>query len=265
MKRQTVKVRNYLDGLALGALVSTLLFLVLFMVLDFHLDDDKWVSLLGNIVVALFSSGAALIALRGIRLQVSQAAKREEDRRERSLAAARAMLPATLSELCQIALNNMRLRFETGGEPIGIDLPPPTDFHPLPDHVIPILKDVIQHADPISQERLSNILRHFQVLQARRVGADISTIAPNNGDVSSVPDHNAISDAMSWAVVYSLVADAFGYARGSQSSIPESVNADRVREAFIHGGVVLESYPNVENILNIRSAEGRLDIDWTHE
>src|SRR5690606_10073919 len=103
--------RNYVDGLALGAFAATLVFLIIFMLIDLRLGNDDWISFFGNILVALFSIGAALLALQGVRIQTQKADEIEQQRRERSLSAARAVLPAVLSELCSVSLNNMRLHF----------------------------------------------------------------------------------------------------------------------------------------------------------
>ncbi|RVI52154.1 hypothetical protein [Sinorhizobium meliloti] len=261
MNRPKDKRLNYLDGFAAGAFISTLVFLITFMFIDFHLKDDDWVSFFGNLVVALFSIGAALFALEGNRAQMRQASEIEEDRRQRSLAAARAVLPAILSELCLIAMNNMRLRFAEGHLPIGYELPPATAFQTVPDHIIQVLKEVIQNSDPLSQERLSNILRHFQVFQARRTGAEAAIIEPHV-DALTLPVYSAISEVIGWAVIYAMTSSAFGFARGIQATIPRSIEPSDVRSAFFSAGVVLESYPNLEQILATRTAEGRLELNW---
>ncbi|TNM60556.1 hypothetical protein [Aliirhizobium smilacinae] len=252
---------SYLEGVALGLFLATLAFLFAFMFIDFKLANDDWVGFFGSIVVALFSIGAAWLALQGNKAQIQQAADLEEERRLRSLAAARAMLPAVLSEICQIAQNNLRLRFVPGHGPIGSELPAATVFQPMPEGVIPVLKEVIQYADAATQDRLSNILRHFQVFEARRVGAEIALLEPmvTQGQLST---YNAISEVLGWAAVYAISESAFRFARGISSSIPSAIGAADVRRAFFSAGIVLESYPLLEQRLTARAQEGRLELRW---
>lgn len=252
---------GYFDGVALGLFLATFVFLFAFMFIDFHLEDDDWVSFFGNIVVALFSIGAAWLALQGNKAQLNQVADLEEERRLRSLAAARAMLPAVLSEICKVTQNNLRLRFASGHEVIGLDLPAATVFQALPEGVIPVFKEVIQYADTLTQDRLSNILRHFQVFEARRTGAEIVVLQPlaTEGQLAT---YNAISEVLGWAVVYAMTESAFHFARGASSSIPTSVGAADVRRAFFSAGIMVENYPLIEQRLEARAQEGRLELRW---
>ncbi|GGG15434.1 hypothetical protein GCM10010924_50620 [Rhizobium wenxiniae] len=252
---------SYLEGVALGAFLATLAFLFAFMLIDFKLSNDDWVGFFGNIVVALFSIGAAWLALQGNKAQLQQAADLEEERRRRSLAAARAMLPAVLSEICQVAQNNLRLRFVPGHGPIGSELPAATVFQSMPESVIPVLKEVIQYADPASQDRLSNILRHFQVFEARRTGTETAVLQPlvTEGQLLT---HNAISEVLGWAAVYAMAASAFEFARGTSSSIPPAITAADVRRALFSASIVLENYPLLVQILDARAQGGRLELRW---
>lgn len=222
-----------------------------------------WVGVFGNILIAVFSIAAAFLALRGNRLQILQTNDVEDERRTNSLAAARAVLPAALSQICSSAMNNLRLHFASGHQPIGQQLPAVTEFQPLPESVISPIQVCIEHADGISQERLANVLRHFQVLQARHLGSETSLIEPYQqlADIS-LPLHNAISQAIGWAVIYALASDAFGFARGTEAAIPSTLQPDRVRGAFLLSGVVLELYPNLQQLLNGRIQGGRVEQDW---
>lgn len=253
---------SYLEGVALGLFLATLAFLFVFMLIDFHLANDDWVSFFGNIVVALFSIGAAWLALQGNKAQLQQSADFEEERRLRSLAAARAMLPAILSEICQVAQNNLRLCFAPGHEPIGSELPPATVFRSLPDGVIPVLKEVIQYADRSTQDRLSNILRHFQVFEARRTGTEAAVLEPNVTN-RPLPVYHAISEALGWAAVHAMAENAFNFARGTASYVPNSIGREDVRRAFFTSGIMMEMYPNLAEVFELRAQDGRLELRWS--
>lgn len=131
----------------------------------------------------------------------------------------------------------------------------------MPNSIIPDLKECIEHADGVSQDRLANILKHFQVQQARQSGVAIGAILPHvNGFTATT--HDAISDVIGWAVVYGLVGEAFAYARGTTTSIPPRVDPETVRGAFASAGVVTGMYPNVDHLLELRIADNRLERQW---
>lgn len=261
LRKYRLKQITFLDGFALGAFCAAEVFLVVFMILDWPLKHDAWVGFLGNIVVAGFSIGAAYIALRANRLQIRQTNDIEDERRHNKLVAARAVLPAILSELSIVARNNLMLRFHPGHTPVGFHVPTPTAFQPLPDSIIPGLKECIEHADSVAQDRPANILKHFQVQQARQSGVGIGVILPHAAGFTATT-HDAISDAIGWAAVYGLVGEAFSYARGTATSIPSRIDPESVRSAFASAGVVTGMYPNVDQLMERRIAEDRLERQW---
>jgi hypothetical protein len=261
VRKFRLKQITYLDGFAAGAFWTTLVFLIVFMILDFPISEPAWIGMLGSFIVALFTIGAAFFALKGNRLQIMQTNDIEDERGRNSLVAAKAVLPAILSEISTVASNNLRLRFQAAHTSSGFGLSPATVFQPLPENIIPGLKECIEHADEVSQDRLANILRYFQVLQARRHFADICLI-PTQTTALTPDTHNAISDAIGWATVYALVSEAFPFARGALSPIPSALNPDRVRGAFLSAGIMLDNYPNLQTILEDRIAANRLERSW---
>lgn len=268
MRRQREKEVSSLRRFVDGAFFATLVFLVLFMVLDSDIKDETWIGVFGNFVVAAFTIAAAWVALSGNRAQIKQTNDVEDERRQNSLIAARAILPSILSELSRITLNNLLLVFPDNRAPPGNDTPKPEEFIRLPEEILPPLKECIQYSDPVSQERLGNILRHFQVHEARRGNRTRYTIRPYHLDNPPPPDFrelSAISNAIGWAVIYGLVSDAYGFARGSRPSIPSTVTADRVRGAFLSAGITLDEYPHLQTALENRISRRRLEQDWSNE
>lgn len=262
MRRHRLKQVTFFDGIALGAFLATFAFLLAFCFIDLlPPKSDAWVGFLGNMVVAAFSLGAAYLALGGNRLQILQTNDIEDERRENALIAARAVLPALLSEMSAVARNNLLLRFQPGHGAIGSAVVHPTAFMRLPESIIPDFKQCIEYADRGSQERLANILRHFQVQQVRENDAGIGVIAPNHGPLT-LDEHTAISDALGWAVLHGLVSDAFGYARGSDERIPLSANPSNVRSAFVVAGLSVDNYPLLMQILEDRILTNRLERRW---
>lgn len=268
MRRQREKEVSSLRRFVDGAFFATLVFLALFMALDSKIKDETWIGVFGSFVVAAFTIAAAWVALSGNRAQIKQTNDVEDERLQNSLIAARAILPSILSELTRITLNNLLLIFPDNRAPSGNDTPKPKVFLRLPDDILPPLKECIQYADPVSQERLANILRHFQVYEARRGNRTRHTLRPLHLDNPPPPNArelSAISNAIGWAVIYGLVSDAYGFARGSRPSIPSTVTADRVRGAFLSAGIMLDEYPHLQTALENRIARRRLEQDWSNE
>lgn len=261
MRKYRLKQITFIDGFALGAFCATEIFIVAFMVLDLSLKHEAWVGFFGNMIVAGFSIGAAFIALRGNRLQILQSNDIEDERKRSSLVAARAVLPAILAEMSLVARNNLMLRFQPGHAPVGFSAPPATVFQPLPESVIPGLKECIEHADEIAQDRLANILRHFQVQQAREQHVGVAVIQPHATQMT-LDLHHAISDAIGWAVIYALISEAFAFARGSSATIPAALNPDNVHGAFAAAGIVSAMYPLLQQVLLTRINENRLEREW---
>jgi hypothetical protein len=268
MRRNREKEISSLRSFVDGAFFATITFLVLFLVIDWKIKNETWISVFGSFVVAGFTIAAAWVALRGNRVQIAQNSDLEDERRQNSLIAAKAVLPSILSELTGIATNNLLLIFPDNVPPRGNDTPPATEFQRIPETLLPPLKECIQHADSVSQERLANILRHFQVYDARRGNRTRGTLRPSLLDNPPPPSANeltAISNAIGWAVIHALLSDAYSFARGSKLPIPPTVTADRVRGAFLSAGIILDNYPHLETALENRIARARLEQNWRDE
>lgn len=260
--KELAALRKFIDG----AFFATIVFLLLFMMIDFNIKNEAWISVFGSFVVAAFTIAAAWVALRGNRIQIAQNEDLENQRRMNSLIAAKAVLPSILSELSAIAQNNLLLNFPQNKAPKGNPVPKPTKFLRVPESVLPALKECIQHSDPISQERLANILRHFQVYDARQKRNSSGFLTPQYTANPPKPTYNemtAISSAIGWAVIYALISDAYDFARGSKQPIPATVTSDRVKGAFLTVGIMLEFYPALQTTLNGRIDRGRLEQDWS--
>jgi hypothetical protein len=244
---------SYLDGIALGLFLAAAAFLILFMLIDWKIGE-AWIGVAGNMLVAIFSVGAAFLALRGTRIQVQHANDIEEERREDMLAAARAMLPGALSTICGTAKANLRGGFMQGDLFGSKD----TEEFPrsLPESVFQILKDCIQYADPITRRRLASLLSTYQIVTSRNPPSQ-TVKALRTG---AIQDHNLISRAIGWALIYALAEHGFEFARGKAKTIPAAMSPDRVRSAFFLAGVPIENYELLEKLLEERIAGNRVEM-----
>jgi hypothetical protein len=252
MKQVGSRGRSHLDGLALGAFLATIVWLIVHMLFEFGLSDENRLDFIGTIVVAGFSLGAALIALRGVRSQIATTQQIELERRERALFASKAIFAAELAPLFEVAINNIRLHFENVALAVGDPLPPPAGLKIMPPGITGIFKQVIENADPISQDRLANILKHCQVYQARD-GMSRHHVIKAFNERMTLDTHNAMSSAIGWAVIHAMISDAIRYARGVDDSVASSVSEKDIRSAFTQSEVFLEAYPTLDKIIQTRA------------
>ncbi len=239
------------NGFVAGAIFSILVCMLIFVVIDFNLESDAIISIIGSLSISIFSLTAAWIALRGNRAQILIAQDLEIERRASDLKSAKAILPATLSEVCRIARNNIRARF-IGANHAEI-------YQPLSQALITQISETLRYADPQSSELLANIIRHIQVMDARRGEFDDARLTPDGELTAS--SLRAISDAIGWATIYALSESAFPYARGACATVSR-INTDRVRSAFLFAGIHLENYEHLSRALERRIAAGSIETDW---
>ena len=252
-------LRRFVDG----AVCATLICLVFFAASDFVDDDAAWVGVFGSLLVAIITLIAARVALAGNRLQLAQVYDLEEERRSNLLVAGKAMLTGTLSDMMEITTNNMQLDFEEVLV-IGSKKPFATEFIQLPDQYILSIKECIQHADPISQRRLADIISNFQMLESRERTLNKGKLSPT--DVTrklSYAKQLAIDDAIHWAVTHALIEDTLQFARGASENVSTQVPVERVKAAFLRAHVILGEYQPLLATIDNRAAHGRLFINWT--
>jgi hypothetical protein len=63
MRHLRLKRLSYLDGIALGLFLAAAAFLILFMLIDWKIGE-AWIGVAGNMLVAIFSVGAAFLGKR---------------------------------------------------------------------------------------------------------------------------------------------------------------------------------------------------------
>jgi hypothetical protein len=255
-----VELRSFVDG----AVFATGIALVAFMCFDIVASDDAKVAAIGSLLVALLTLSAAWIALAGNKKQLEHATYLEDKRRENSLIAARAVLPAVLSEMMTIASNNLQINFEETLI-VGTKRPFGTQFMKLPERLIPYLKECIQHADSRTQRRFADILCYFSMLESRDDILTREKLTHADSDIRklSASQRNAIEDAVQWAVTHALIEDTLRFAQGGSNTVSSEIPVGRVRGAFVASLISLSDYPFVEAAIANRVANGRLFIDWS--
>lgn len=124
-----------------------------------HLSASDWAAWAQAILSATSVAAAAFVAV----YQQESERRRQEDMRHRKNAAARAMLPAALSELCNYTwrcFKYLRWCKDFNPEnPIVIDLSPPN----MPSDLILNFKDCIEFADKMPRDRLCELIENIQI------------------------------------------------------------------------------------------------------
>jgi len=257
-KKQTSWRGSHLDGIALGAFLATIFFLVIFWQLDVVKESTNRTTLYAAIIGAAVALFVGCLALKGVTSQIQQNIDADEERRARALAAAIALLPIALSRLSEIAANNSKRNFDQALLLKNEEL---EELQYISDDIIEVLKESIEHSDTLSQERLAQLFRMYQVLIARDQKRPLAKICEQTSEWQR-GEHEALSSALNWTVFYAIVGSAYGYARGVQASIPPAITTQHVYNALNNLGINYESVPKLVLLIEERANAGRLEMSF---
>jgi hypothetical protein len=243
-----------LQGIVFGVFISSLIYLFLFMLLDFGLTEKAHDYVIAFLVTAstVFAAG---IALRGSRAQILQAESLEEVRRLRSLSAAVATLPLALSNIADACMNNMKRHFDANDLASGG--PQVTEFASIDAETMVTLKECIQFSDAVTRGKMQSVIRSYQVLRSRNEGLQIGHhIQAHQQNIAA--DHKQVNDVLHWAALHALTAHMFAFARGEVESVPQAWDSDQVKAAMWLAGVDFYAFPNIGKLYEARRNGGRL-------
>ncbi|MBY5976583.1 hypothetical protein KUV39_07995 [Phaeobacter italicus] len=186
----------FLLGLLIGGAVVLSSVLIFDQVYDSRLREawGTWTILVGTLLTGIFAGWAAL---QSARAQINQVQELENQRNSAKLRAARATLSVALVEFSA---------FAKYGALASVN---PTHVREVPMvglGSINTLKEVIEHADPISIRWLAAILALHQVFSSRQKNENSKLTTPGE-----------------WLLLHSAIGHCFGYARFSNGcdQIPE--------------------------------------------
>ena len=194
----------------------------------------SWLYNWQTLLAALIAFVGAILTIRNIRDQISQADRHEHERLRRQHNAVRATLPLTLSGLIAtmremlLALNEAKVEVRRDGAASSFDPPPSPSQH------IEELKDVIATTDEVSVfEPISEIIRQIQTLWARvellRSRREQRRRAGLEQDINSW--------IMQSAEIHALVESLFEYARSETDQGPDNVPWERVESIIFQLGI----------------------------
>ena len=217
---------NFLFRRSTLALIGLGLALVAFIALC-PKSAQQWQTLIAGsfaILAALIGGGFLNTQIQASEALVNKQIRASEDlenvRRCRKFAAARAVLPLTLSSLCEYARRSAvalkKILGQRRGELIlgEINLP---EFPSLPTEVIKELREVIEFGDDKISEAIESLLREIQVQAARLNNLWQEKSAPEKKNTSVVDVEEYVLDTAS---IYARSSALFDYARKESDIVP---------------------------------------------
>lgn len=156
----------------------------------------------------------ALLAVAAVMAQIEAGNAIEEGRLRRRVIAVRALLPTTLSDWAHQIEETLRLL--NGVRRTGVHTSPPDGLSSafrLAGDAAKIISDNIEAVDFCDGDRLANLLRHQQVIQARIQGFEQERFHQETVNM-------LIANCL---LLRALVSDCFDFSRGEQEHIPEAL------------------------------------------
>jgi hypothetical protein len=191
---------------------------------------------------------SADLTIEGIRAQMLQLERLEEERREREHYTARAVLPLALNSIvryarqCIKATADVGLQLENGHRPV-LDVPD------IPSEIIAPLQNAIRFADNDKAEALAKLLGWMQVQAARLDGLAERLRDP---DEVTIPFevHGRTIDAAEISV---MASQLFDYARGATDRKwqPE-IDFNEIRTALRVSDIWDEGYEKLFELIDAR-------------
>ena len=241
-----------------AASAVVLLFIVLLVLIWLHSNAvQEWQILIAGMVAlaAAFAGGAYITEqIRAFNSQVNRqfeaSQNLENERRLRKFAAARAVLPLTLSNLCEYAsrcgaaLKTMLGHQLDGKIPNDIEIP---DLPTLPRDVIDELRNVVEYGDRQISETAATLIGeiHYKTARLKKLWQEYR--APGH-HVTSVSNVEGLVRDM--AVIYARAIALFDYARRETDEVPGEPRQHDIVAALNQIGFLKAEYPRIHDAVS---------------
>jgi len=188
-----------------------------------------------TLISGLLAVVGAITTVFFINRQIRQANSQETERRRRSDFAARAMMPAALSELCQYsqkcasALVPLIENAPTTQVSVSASI---RDFPAIPDDALLVLRECIEFGSEAVAENIADLIRKLQV-QSSRLGGEVWLSESGNTIVPPILI-DCVLDALE---IYARSTSLFPYARREQDDPPSALNTDNFKSAAHNCGI----------------------------
>lgn len=232
-----------------------LLFLVLLVLIWLHSNAvQEWQILIAGMVAlaAAFVGGAYITEqIRALNSQVNRQIEASQNfenaRRQRKFAAARAVLPLTLSNLCEYASRcGAALKTMLGHQldekiPNDIEIP---DLPTLPKDVIDELRNVVEFGDEKISKTAATLIGeiHYKTARLKNLWQDYRAPGHHVTPVSDVE-----SQVLDMALIYARAIALFDYARGETEEVPDAPKTHDVVAALNQIGFLKAEFQRIHD------------------
>lgn len=203
--------------------------------------------LIAGILALIGAAGAVFAVMK----QIAHAQEMENERRLRSMYAARAMMPQALSIICRYAKEcGAALRETADGVAPGDDYewgPVPVGLFPaIPESSMPILKECAQFGDKHIQLSIAKLIQTLQVQAARLTPLDEALGANFMGRAYF---YDRIDDVLE---VYARADVLFPYARMETDEAPSTPTLNNMSAAAHLCGFMRQQWPELDAMIQRR-------------
>jgi hypothetical protein len=215
---------------------------------------QEWQILIAGMVAlaAAFVGGAYIteqirVLNSQVNRQIEASQNLENARRQRKFAAARAVLPLTLSNLCEYASRcGAALKSMLGHQlneqiPNDIEIP---DLPSLPRDVIDELRNVVEYGDEKISKSAATLIREIHAKTARLKTLWLEYRAPGH-HVTSVT--SVERQVVGMASIYARAVALFDYARGETDEVPGDPKQHDISAALNQIGFLKTEYERIHN------------------
>lgn len=199
-----------------------------------------------TLIMGLMALASAVAGVAYLHRQIRQTEELEDKRRERKLAAVKAVGPLALSIIgdyakqCTDALKD--LHHQCGNNPA---LPPSgvvsPAVPPVPKETVTLFSEFIEYSEGADADLIEELMRDIQVQQSRLRGV-VSNIANPNMMVTKRNIEEYLIDAGS---VYAKGAASFDFFRRRSKKLPAEITWDQVKSGLRIMDVDETRYPDV--------------------
>lgn len=206
-----------------------------------------------TLIAGLMALAAAFIGGRYINRQVIASNDQEQRRWDAKLAAARAVLPLTLSSICEYTqrcaevLKEIYAARDNGLIPTTTVVPP---LPSVPEQAISGLKEMVETGPKEIVRRLAKLIKEIQIQDARLHDLAVNLVEDNRLHII-VTETNIETYIIEAAEIYALAASFFGYARQETEAAPLDIGRERISGALHYFTIYDHDYPEVYRMLDI--------------
>ncbi len=202
---------------------------------------EYWTNRYQSLIGAIATLVAAYFAYRAVRRQIDQNERHAHDRVVRDADAAKAVLPLSLTAVCDYAVECMQ-QLAAAATPADAQMPwPPHELPTFPSAVISPLEAGVRHADRVQAKMISDLILTAQIQSSRLKKLSMIMNATYGASYRNYNIENGIYDA---AALYARAAALFDFARDGYMRL--DTTAVELKSGLMNASIQVENFPHLE-------------------